>query len=165
MPDTTAPRFPARLWIVRHGESAGNIARDAARLTGQSLIDIAERDADVPLSPLGCRQSTSLGRWFAASPGNERPDVLLVSPYLRARQTADLIAAAGARSGEDGNAPVVDERLREKEFGVFDRLTQLGIRQQYPDQWALRLRLGKVLLSPPRRRELVRCHPSPAKCA
>ncbi|TXM89042.1 histidine phosphatase family protein, partial [Methylobacterium sp. WL122] len=27
-------RQPLRLWIVRHGESAGNVARDAAQAAG-----------------------------------------------------------------------------------------------------------------------------------
>ncbi|MFL5607470.1 MAG: histidine phosphatase family protein, partial [Gemmatimonadaceae bacterium] len=27
-------RWPDRLWIVRHGESAGNVARDAAMTAG-----------------------------------------------------------------------------------------------------------------------------------
>ncbi len=61
-------RWPSRLWIVRHGESAGNVARDAAHAAGLADIDISARDVDVPLSPLGQRQSQALGRWFAALP-------------------------------------------------------------------------------------------------
>jgi probable phosphoglycerate mutase len=66
-------RWPERLWIVRHGESAGNVARDAAHAAGLSRIDIAHRDVDVPLSSLGEEQSRALGRWFAALPAGERP--------------------------------------------------------------------------------------------
>ena len=58
-------RWPERLWIVRHGESAGNVARDAADAAGLPMIDIAQRDVDVPLSPLGLRQAEALGHWFA----------------------------------------------------------------------------------------------------
>jgi broad specificity phosphatase PhoE len=43
----------------------------------------------------------------------------------------------------------VDERLREKEFGVLDRLTKLGIEQRFPDQAALRARIGKFYYRPP----------------
>ena len=50
-------RWPERLWIVRHGESAGNVARDAADAAGLPRIDIADRDVDVPLSRLGEEQS------------------------------------------------------------------------------------------------------------
>lgn len=67
-------RWPQRLWIVRHGESAGNVARDAAYAAGVGRIDIAERDVDVPLSRQGEQQSEALARWFAALPPGERPE-------------------------------------------------------------------------------------------
>ena len=35
-------RWPSRLWIVRHGESAGNVARDLAHASGLGRIDIAQ---------------------------------------------------------------------------------------------------------------------------
>ena len=113
-------KWPRRLWIVRHGESAGNVARDAAHAAGHAVIDIAERDVDVPLSRLGEQQSRALGHWFAAQP--EQPDVILTSPYLRARRTAMLIADVGG-VGSAAEDFTIDERLREKEFGVLDRLT------------------------------------------
>ena len=61
-----AQHWPSRLWIVRHGESAGNVARDAAHAQGAALIDIQARDVDVPLSQLGEQQAAALGRWFAS---------------------------------------------------------------------------------------------------
>ena len=61
-------QWPQSIWIVRHGESAGNVARDLADKAGHSRIDIAERDVDVPLSDLGVQQSEALGQWFAAQP-------------------------------------------------------------------------------------------------
>ena len=93
-------RWPERLWIVRHGESAGNVARDAAHAAGLAMIDISVRDADVALSPLGEEQATALGRWFAAMPSDERPNVLLVSPDRRAKETAEFIRAAGGLSDD-----------------------------------------------------------------
>jgi len=123
------------------------VARDAAYATGQAVIDVAQRDVDVPLSALGEEQSRALGRWFAARPAAERPNVVLTSPYLRARETWAIVARAG------GVAPdavtIVDERLREKEFGLLDRLTKLGIEQRFPDQAALRARIGKFYFRPP----------------
>lgn len=144
-------RWPDRLWIVRHGESAGNVARNAAQAAQAARIDLAERDVDVPLSRLGEDQSDALGRWFAAMPEDARPDVLLVSPYRRARQTAERIRAAGGLSGGLAGdvAPVSDERLREKEFGVLDRLTRFGIEQSYPEQAELRKLMGKFYHRPP----------------
>ena len=141
-------RWPDRLWIVRHGESAGNVARDAAQAARLPRIDIAERDVDVPLSRLGHEQAGALGRWFAGMPPGERPNVLLVSPYLRARQTAAQVADAGGLS-PDATGPISDERLREKEFGILDRLTRYGIEQDEPQQAELRRIMGKFYHRPP----------------
>lgn len=141
--------WPARLWIVRHGESSGNVARDAAHAARQTHIDTgAARDVDVPLSALGEAQSHALGRWFAAMPPSERPEVALTSPYRRACQTTSLIRAAGGLAPGEHEL-LVDERLREKEFGVLDRLTRLGIETLHPDQAEFRRALGKFYHRPP----------------
>src|SRR5690348_12472138 len=122
----TRQNWPERLWLVRHGQSQGNVARDAADEAGLHEIDIQVRDVDVPLSDLGQRQAEATGRWFAALPADQRPEVIMSSPYLRARQTAEAICKAGGMSGPV--KMVIDERLREREFGIFDRLTTIGIR-------------------------------------
>jgi broad specificity phosphatase PhoE len=44
---------------------------------------------------------------------------------------------------------VVDERLREREFGVLDRLTRAGIVEFFPEQAEIRARLGKFYHRPP----------------
>jgi broad specificity phosphatase PhoE len=44
---------------------------------------------------------------------------------------------------------VLDERLREKEFGILDRLTRAGIEARFPDQGAMRRLLGKFYHRPP----------------
>ena len=139
-------QLPAQLWIIRHGESAGNVARDAALKSGAARIDIPGRDVDVPLSPLGERQSDALARWFADRP--HRPDVVLASPYRRAVQTAGRIVEIGAVSREFDRI-AVDERLREKEFGILDGLTRPGIEQSYPEIAAYRTLLGKFYHRPP----------------
>jgi broad specificity phosphatase PhoE len=111
-------RWPEVLWIVRHGESAGNVARDLAYAAGLARIDITARDVDVPLSPLGETQAAALGRWFAGLAEAERPEVVLASPYVRAQRTAEIIAASG---GVQPKTPrISDERLREREFGILD---------------------------------------------
>lgn len=140
--------WPDLLYIVRHGESAGNVARDAAVEAGELMIDIEIRDVDVPLSELGQRQAKALGRWIGALPGKERPNIVLTSPYLRARQTAGLIVKT-AGMPEDAYSLVVDERLREKEFGILDRLTAIGVRDQFPAQAEFRRLLGKFYHRPP----------------
>ncbi len=133
---------------MRHGESAGNVARDTAEAAGLAMIDIETRDVDVPLSRLGEQQAAVLGRWFAAQPVAERPNVVLTSPYLRARRTAEIMRAAGAADPDAGET-TVDERLREKEFGVLDRLTRVGVGQRHPDQAEFRRLLGKFYHRPP----------------
>ncbi|MEP6691025.1 MAG: histidine phosphatase family protein [Gemmatimonadaceae bacterium] len=143
-----AARWPAVLWVVRHGESAGNVARAAAMAARQTTIDIEGRDVEVPLSALGERQAIALGHWFAAMPAHERPTVVLTSTYTRARRTAELIRDAGGVQDESEGF-VVDERLREKEFGILDRLTSLGIAEKYPEQVEFRKLLGKFYHRPP----------------
>ena len=135
-------KWPDVIWVVRHGESAGNVARDAAEAAGHPVIDLAVRDVDVPLSPLGERQAVALGRWFAQMPDDEKPSVVLTSPYVRARTTTELVLSeAGVDLAEV--SLTVDERLREKEFGVLDRLTKHGIMMKYPEQAEIRSVLGK----------------------
>ena len=141
-------RWPARLWIVRHGQSAGNVARDAADAAGLGVIDLEMRDVDVALSDLGLRQAEALGRWFAAMPEGERPQTVLTSPYVRAQQTAAAVCAAGGVAAET-KGPVKDERLREREFGLWDRLTGAGVREKFPEQAEQRSILGKFYHRPP----------------
>jgi len=140
--------WPARLWIVRHGQSAGNVARDAARDAGRGRIDLDMRDADVPLSDLGREQAEALGAWFAQMRADERPEVVLTSPYVRARQTAEAVRQAGGLARADV-AFCADERLREREFGILDRLTSMGIADHFPDQAEARRLLGKFYHRPP----------------
>lgn len=140
-----SPRWPSILWLVRHGQSAGNVARDTAMERGALRIDLDRRDVDVPLSDLGRQQAEALGRWFAAA--EERPEIVMTSPYVRAVQTADLFVQAG---GCDGHAHrSIDERLREKEFGILDGLTTAGVQQLEPEQAQLRKALGKFYHRPP----------------
>jgi len=119
-------KWPDTIWLVRHGESAANVARAAADASGDPHIGLAIRDVDVALSDRGARQAQALGKWFGNLPADEQPTVILVSPYARAVQMATLLRyAAGLDRPEVSFA--LDERLREKEFGVLDGLTKAGI--------------------------------------
>jgi probable phosphoglycerate mutase len=134
---------PERLWVVRHGESAGNVARDRAEAEQLDRIELTHRDVDVPLSDAGREQAASLGRWLGRL--EQPPTVLWTSPYVRAEQTAAIaLEAAGL------DLPtVVDERLREREFGVLDGLTRQGITSLYPEESERRRRIGKFYHRPP----------------
>ncbi|KTE20045.1 phosphoglycerate mutase [Sphingopyxis sp. H050] len=141
------PRWPSTLWIVRHGQSAGNVARDAADAAGSFRIALDRRDVDVPLSKLGEEQSRALGEWFAAGKEDGRPEILLASPYARAVRTAEIFRAAGGCPPDEKIC--IDERLREKEFGILDGLTHVGIEAAHPEQAAFRTLLGKFYHRPP----------------
>lgn len=139
--------WPQNLIIVRHGQSAGNVARDIAHEALADRIALLNRDADVSLSDLGREQARALGRWFADLPADQRPDVLLSSPYLRALETAEIFRSAG---GTPGSEPICfDERLREKEFGILDGLTTSGVANVFPEQAEFRRLLGKFYHRPP----------------
>lgn len=140
--------WPERLWLVRHGQSQGNVAREIADEAGEHEIGIDVRDVDVPLSRLGEEQAKAAGDWFASLLANERPQVILSSPYLRAKQTAKIICESGALAGGPQHT-ILDERLREREFGIFDRLTTAGIRARHPEEAAHRRMLGKFYHRPP----------------
>lgn len=133
--------WPEQLIIVRHGQSAGNVALDTAHAAEMERIELSERDADVPLSDLGKEVAASLGHWFARQTESGRPQVLLSSPYRRALQTAEIFRASG---GTSRDVPICfDERLREKEFGILDGLTKSGIEKNFPEQAEFRRLLGK----------------------
>jgi len=142
------PQTPQSLWLVRHGESAGNVARDNAERLGLHTIEVSGRDIDVPLSPLGERQSRALGRWIGRQPSSRKPSVVLTSPYARARRTAELLVEAGGLERAE-LAFVIDERLREKEFGSLNRFTKAGIVAKFPEEAARRAEVGKFYYRPP----------------
>lgn len=127
------------LVLVRHGESVGNVARERAYQAQTELIDIPERDADVALSDLGRRQAAALAG--ALEVGGD--DTVWSSNYLRARQTAEL-----ALHPAPGTLRV-DERLRDRELGILDKLTWWGIEARYPDEARRRRELGKFFHRPP----------------
>jgi broad specificity phosphatase PhoE len=120
------------------------VARDVAESTDALTIEIAERDMDVPVSDRGCEQARALGDWLSGL-GRRQPTVVLASPYVRAARTAEL---ALERTGSDVSV-VLDERLREREFGILDRLTRRGIEARFPEEAGARARVGKFYYRPP----------------
>ncbi|MBB5684423.1 histidine phosphatase family protein [Sphingobium boeckii] len=136
-----AARWPSTLWLVRHGESAGNVAARLAVESGLDRIPLAGRDVDIPLSPRGAQQADALGRWFAQGKAGALPAIILSSPYLRAHDTAKRLRDAGG--GDTDEVIILDERLREKEMGILDGLTPEGVAAINPEQAQFRHILGK----------------------
>ena len=134
---------PASLTLVRHAHSVANRADAHARETGAEELALERRDADVELSDLGQAQADGEGRWPAGQDGSAHPTVVLSSPYLRAVETAERVVAGL------GVEVLHDERLRERELGVLDGLTGVGIRSRYPEEAERREKLGKFYYQPP----------------
>lgn len=110
-----APRDePTRVVLVRHGESAWHAENRYAGST------------DVPMTAHGHRQAAELAQWARSA----RPDAVWCSPQSRAHQTALPSAAA------TGLTPVVDERLRELDFGIAEGLTRAEMHQRFPEDLA-----------------------------
>lgn len=105
--------MPMTLILARHGETALNTEE---RWQGR---------LDEPLNPTGQAQARALA---AALPAGIQ--ALVVSPMLRARQTAQPVAQAR------GLVPRLDGDFRERDFGVFDGLTEAEAQAQFPDLMA-----------------------------
>src|SRR5215467_6067075 len=127
--------WPKRIWVVRHGQSVGNLAWDQAEADGKLASGINGRNADAPLSDLGRRQAAAVGFWFKEMPRKKRPTVVVSSPYTRATGTAEgIVDTAGLRNKLQ--VFTIDERLRQKEFGILAGLPTARIRQKYPEETA-----------------------------
>lgn len=87
-----------RLYVARHGQTQWN------------LEDKVCGSTDLPLTDLGLSQARELAKKAAQI----RPDVIIASTMLRARQTA------GAAAVLCGVEVLTDERIREQDFGEFE---------------------------------------------
>lgn len=106
---------PTRLVLLRHASTQHTVQR---RFSGRN---------DEPLSDLGAWQAAALAR-RAASFGDVA--AVISSPLVRARQTAELVAA------ELGVDLAFHDALMEADFGEWDGLTYAEIAQRWPDEVA-----------------------------
>ena len=135
----------AELILIRHGESMGNAAAAAANAAQAEVIAIDQRDADVPLSPVGLQQAEALGTGLRTVLSDERASTMWSSPYVRAVQTAEV----GLSAAELSLPIAVDERLRDRELGVLDLLTTIGVTNRFALEAERRRWLGKFYHRPP----------------
>ncbi len=129
---------------MRHAESEANLRREYLEKQNSREIHIglAMRDADVPLTAAGREQARLAGRFL----NRLGPfDVLYASPYRRTRDTAGLVL----EDLQQTPRLIIEERIREKEFGVLEGLTKLGMRTKFPEEAERRERLGKYYYRPP----------------
>jgi broad specificity phosphatase PhoE len=136
-------KWPDLLVIVRHGQSERNVAKEQAKASGSDVVwGSSLRDVDTPLTALGVQQAITTGQ-FLRNKANF--DVIFSSPYMRTLQTSQHISEQLAAVPRI----VLEERIREIEFGILDGLTHQGVRERYPDESARREREGKYWYRPP----------------
>jgi 2,3-bisphosphoglycerate-dependent phosphoglycerate mutase len=136
------------IFLVRHGESLGNLDERAYRQFG---------DHNVPLTQYGYHQATEAGRSIAthldqsAALSRQKIDIWY-SPYLRTRQTKDALLELLPR--EAVGTVREDYLLREQDFGLFTEIyDKAEQKQKFPEEfekWArLRTNSGKFYARPP----------------
>ena len=140
--NSTEQKWMDHLVIVRHGESDRNVGKEAATAAGELEYGGGIRDMDVPLTPRGEKQADATGEYLGQK---FRFDRIFVSPYLRTVKTAELIT----RHFQDCAAITIEDRIREKEFGILDGLTKIGISTNHPEELKRRTRDGKYYYRPP----------------
>ena len=103
-----------RLCLVRHGETAWNAEH---RVQGQ---------LDVPLNGIGQVQALAASKILA----REKFDAIYSSDLTRARQTAE--PTAGLLSLK----VILEKELRERHYGIFERLTYAEVKVRFPEDYA-----------------------------
>ena len=137
-------KWPNRLILVRHGQSIYNEQRE---LINRGIIKTYTnkvknvRNADLSLSKLGKAQAVKTGKYLKEQYRNF--DVIFTSPFKRASGTAKLIAQNFPKT-----KLIVEERIREKEFGVLDGLTPEELKQVFPYEYERRQKESKYYFRP-----------------
>ena len=104
------------IYLARHGETPWN---SEGRWQGRT---------DIALSDIGRQQAAALAARLARL--GESLDHVRTSDLSRARETAEIVARALGLP-----EPVIDPRLRERGFGVFEGLTREECVARYPAEW------------------------------
>jgi probable phosphoglycerate mutase len=136
----------AELVLVRHGQSLANVVFPAADARGLLEAEISGRDAEVPLTPLGVTQAEAVGHWLAKLPAGEVPQVVITSPYLRARETWRIAAET---SRLDFPEPTTDDRLVDRLLGDLEMMTRAAVARRFPQESARRREIGEHNYAPP----------------
>lgn len=111
-----------RVWVLRHGETEWS---RSGQHTGRT---------DLPLTAEGERQATDVGELVRSLCGDEGFDLVLCSPMLRARRTAELAGLCPA--GGSARQFEVDPDLCEWDYGELEGRVTPEIRGQYPG-WSI----------------------------
>ena len=120
----------SELILLRHGQSAANVAFPAADADNSLDSGLTGPDRDVELTGLGRAQAEAVGRWLAELPADRVPEIPITSPYLRARETWRIAAET---SGLRFPAATTDERLVDRLMGDLEMMTRAAIARDYPE--------------------------------
>jgi broad specificity phosphatase PhoE len=114
---------PIDLVLMRHGQSAGNEANALSRNGDHSRFNPEFRallPENFPLTSQGQIQAFKAGQWLRKH-GLSQFERLIVSPYLRARQTAKILNLEGTWE--------INPNFRERSIG------QMGRPMPEPERW------------------------------
>jgi broad specificity phosphatase PhoE len=128
--------WPKVLGLARHAESHSNYETDLINegvITGYSQKVKGQRDMEVEITSRGEWQADQSGLWLRAI--IPAFDVYYSSPYKRTRQTGERLYP--------GVEFRLETRLREKDFGLVDQMTDAEVAARYPEFVALRRHVRK----------------------
>lgn len=144
--------MPRELVFVRHGESEANIAqRKNPEISDPAYKDLVNARADWRhrLTPRGIEQAKAAGDWLRDNLGGLATfDVRYFSPFVRTRETA------GYLSGQEDVKWTHEDRMIERDWGMFGRLSREEQEAMYPEMarekklnpWYARLTGGESLM-------------------
>jgi broad specificity phosphatase PhoE len=141
-------KWPEELLLVRHGQSEANVRKEAAKAHGlePSWTGVL-RDQDSPLTALGRQQALAVGEELSRRYHRliKPLDYIICSPYVRTKQTTGaIIEGLGYKPNH-----VIEERVREIEFGIMDGIDRKRFRELFPSEADRRERDGKYYYRPP----------------
>ena len=123
--------MPLRRVSVRHGQSEANVVQKELlhTLEPETIAEIYARpDWMQRLSPLGKEQAKQAGDWIRQHIGALASfDVIYVSSFLRTFETASYAA------GDEKVALTPDDRIIERDWGLYGKLSKADQKRFYPD--------------------------------
>jgi broad specificity phosphatase PhoE len=132
-------KWPALLVIMRHATTEANLKR---LYQDDDIVITETRDADAHLTDQGREEARRTGRHLNHY---GKFDVLYVSPYVRTRETAAIVL----EQLEAAPPLILEERIREKEFGVLEGMSRGARRKFFPEEMDRRGKVGKYYYRPP----------------
>ena len=143
--------MPIDLLFVRHGQSEANIVQKQDNHGVDPTVTsslYARPDWQHRLTKVGVEQAKNAGEWLHNTIGNLNSfDALYVSPFFRTRETASYLG------GPDVEGWTIDDRIVERSWGVYGKVSRAEQRSQFPltsaekaaNPWYIRLDGGESM--------------------